>query len=92
MAINGEVLRGPDAVRASLKELIEQNESIRFEANEVAHIPAGDGLIGIGTATSDLKPAVGSPQLIVERWSDLRRKIDGRWVYVLNHVTVLPEE
>jgi hypothetical protein len=29
--------------------------------------------------------------LMVERWSDLRRKIDGRWVYVLDHTTVLPK-
>jgi hypothetical protein len=33
----------------------------------------------------------GERQLMVERWFDLRRKIDGRWVYVLDHATMLPK-
>ena len=48
--------------------------------------------IGVGTFTYDLKPTDGPRQLMVERWSDLRRKIDGRWVYVLDHSTPVPEE
>ena len=92
LALNGDVYRGPDAVRARLKELFDQNESIRLEVNEVTHIPSGDGVIGIGTATYEFKPASGPRQLMVERWSDLRRKIDGNWVYVLDHTTVIPEE
>lgn len=89
--LNGTVFRGPDAARAAFKELFDQNESIDLEVNEVTHVPTGDGVIGIGTATYGLKPPDGPRQLVVERWSDLRRKIDGRWVYVLDHTTHLPE-
>lgn len=92
VALNGAVYRGFDAVRAATKELLDQNESIRMEVNEVTLLPSGDGVIGVGTATLDLKPASGPRQLMVERWSDLRRKIDGNWVYVLDHTTVIPEE
>jgi ketosteroid isomerase-like protein len=71
--------------------MFDQNESIRVEVDEVTHLPSGDGVIGVGTATFDLKPSGSSSQLMVERWSDLRRKIDGRWVYVHDHTTVLPK-
>lgn len=92
VALNGVVLRGPDAVRASFKEMFDQHESIRVEGNDVTHLPSGDGVIVFGTATFDLKPASGPRQLMIERWTDLRRKIDGRWVMVLDHTTVIPEE
>jgi uncharacterized protein (TIGR02246 family) len=87
----GKVQQGPAAVRAAIKEMFDQNESVRLEINEVTHLPSGDGVIGVGTATYELKPSGGSRKLMVERWSDLRRKIDGRWVYVLDHTTVMPE-
>jgi len=92
VALNGDVHRGPDAVRGALKAMFDQNESISVEVNEVTHLPSGVGVIGVGTATYEFRPASGPPQLMVERWSDLRRKIDGRWVYVLDHTTVIPEE
>jgi uncharacterized protein (TIGR02246 family) len=91
VVLNGVIQRGPDAVRAGLKEMFDQYESIRPELNEATHLPSGDGVIVVGTATFHLKPASGPRQLLVERWSDLRRKIDGRWVMVLDHTTHLPE-
>ena len=91
VVLNGKVHRGPDAVRTSIKEMFDQNESIRVKVDEVTHIPSGDGVIGVGTATFDMQPSGGPRQLMVERWSDLRRKIDGRWVYVHDHTTILPE-
>ncbi len=87
----GDVLRGADAVRNNIKRLFDQNQSVRLEVDEITHLLSGDGVVAVGTATFDLKPWNGSSQKIVERWSDLRRKIDGRWVYVLDHATV-PEK
>lgn len=88
--LNGVVHRGPDAVRTAVKALFDQHESVHLEVNEVTVFPAGDTVVGVGTATYDLKPLDGGPrQLLVERWSDVRRKVDGRWVYVLDHTTHL---
>jgi len=89
--IAGDVQKGPAAVRNGIKELFAQNESLRMVVNEITYLRSGDGIIGVGTATIDLKPMNGQRQLMVERWSDLRRKIDGRWVYVLDHATMLPK-
>jgi len=91
VVLNGSVHCGPEAARAAIKEMFDQNESIKVEVNEITHHPSGDGVVGVGTATFDLKPASGPPKLMVERWSDLRRKVDGRWVFVLDHTTILPE-
>ena len=91
VVLGGNIHRGPKATRAALKALFDQNESIRVEVNEVSHVPSGDGVLGVGTATFKLKPTGGPPRLMVERWSDLRRKIDGHWVFVLDHTTILPE-
>jgi len=89
--IGGNVQQGPAAVRSGFEQLFDQNESIRLEVNQVAYVRSGDGVIGVGTATFDLKPVTGQRQRLVERWSDLRRKIDGRWVYVLDHTTMVPK-
>ena len=91
IVLNGTVFRGPDAARAAIKALFDQNESIKVEANDVSYIPSGDGVLAVGTATYTFTPMEGPPRLMVERWSDLRRKIDGRWVMVLDHTTHLPE-
>ncbi len=89
--IAGSVQKGPEAVRNGLKQIFDQNESVSMEVNEVTYLRSGDGVIGVGTATFELKPVNGQRQLMVERWSDLRRKIDGRWVYVLDHTTMVPK-
>ena len=89
--IGGQVQHGPGEVREGIRKMFEQNESLKMEVNEISYVRSGDGVIGVGTATFHLQPAGGRRQLMVERWSDLRRKIDGRWVYVLDHTTIVPE-
>ena len=89
--IAGDVQKGPAAVRRGLQQLFDQHESVSLEVNEITYLRSGDGIIGVGTATFDLKPVNGERQLMVERWSDLRRKIGGRWVYVLDHTTMVPK-
>ena len=92
VVLYGNVYRGPDAVRTAIKEMFDQNDVLKVEINETTQLPSGDGVIGVGTATFECKPSGGRRRLMVERWSDLRRKVDGRWVYVLDHATMLPEE
>ncbi len=87
----GTVLRGADAVRGALAQFFEAHTSTHLEINECAHVPAGDGVIAVGTATYHLRDRAGTDKRVVERWTDLRRQIDGRWVYVLDHATVVPE-
>ena len=91
VVLYGTVLRGPDAVRAAIKEIFDQNEWLSVEVNEIeiTQLPSSDGVIGVGTATFDMGPRDGPRKLMVERWSDLRRKINGQWVYVLDHAALV---
>jgi ketosteroid isomerase-like protein len=88
----GTVVRGYDGFRGGLAQMFAQNEKVKIEVNEISYVPVGDLIMAVGTATIDLQPKGGSPsQHIVERWTDLERKIDGRWVYVLDHTTLVPK-
>jgi ketosteroid isomerase-like protein len=84
------VYRGWDAVREAVQQLFDGFEQVELKINEVTHIPLGDGIVAVGTATYRLRAADGSQREIVERWTDLRHVVDGRWVYVLDHAHALP--
>jgi uncharacterized protein (TIGR02246 family) len=88
----GNVQRGYDTVRAGIAQMFAQNESVKLVVNEISYVPMGDMVMAVGTATYDLKPIGGGPAIqIVERWTDLEKKIAGRWVYVLDHATMVPK-
>jgi ketosteroid isomerase-like protein len=91
VVVFGNTQRGYDSVRAGVGQMFAQNESVKLVINEISYVPMGDMIMAVGTATYDLKP-VGAPGVqIVERWTDLEKKIDGRWVYVLDHATMVPK-
>ena len=53
VVLDGTVYRGPEAVRAATREILDRNESLRVTVREVevTQLPSGDGVIGVGTAT-----------------------------------------
>ncbi len=68
------------------------NDTVRIAVTDISYVPVGVNIMAVGTATIDLTPKGGGPtQHVVERWTDVERKIDGRWVYVLDHTTLVPE-
>jgi ketosteroid isomerase-like protein len=86
------VYRGWESVRAAVKQLFDTFPGVRLVIDEVSHLPVGNGVVAVGTATYDLEAEDGSSMRIVERWTDLRRQINGRWVYVLDHAHALPRQ
>jgi len=84
----GTVIRGYEGVHSRWTQMFAQNDSLKVTVNEISYVPAGRAIIAVGTATIDMQPKGGGPsQHVVERWTDVERKIDGRWVYVSNHTT-----
>ena len=71
--------------------MFEQNESVKLTVNESSSVPVGVAIMTVGIATYDLKPKNGSSVQIVEVWTDLKRKIDARWVYVLDQASIIPK-
>ncbi len=85
----GHLLRGPDTLRGILADLFASHERIHAVIDEVTYVLAGEGVIGVGTATIDLQERSGIAHRVVERWSNVRRFLDGTWVYVLDHATIV---
>ena len=91
VVVFGNAQRGYEAVRGGIAAMFEQNETVKLTVNEIAYVPVGNMVMAVGTATYDLKPKGGPAMQLVERWTDLEQKIDGRWVYVLDHATMVPK-
>ena len=86
---DGTVFRGFDNVRKAVEQMFAQNESLSLVIDEVSHIRQGESVFAVGTATYEMKTKEGDSQRITERWTDVRRKVDGRWVYVMDHAHAL---
>ena len=77
-----------DAVQSRWSQAFAAYETFKIAVTEISYVPAGGAIIALGTATIDRQPkGGGAAEHIVERWTDVERKIDGRWVYVSNHTT-----
>ena len=86
----GNVIRGSDNFRKVFEQMFAQNESLRLVIDEISHIRVGESVFAVGTATYTMQTKDGTSQQITERWTDLRTKVEGQWVYALDHIHLLP--
>ncbi len=89
VGIDGTVVLGADGFRKSVEDWFAQCESLSLVVDEIRHIPVGDSVFAVGTATYTIQGKDGSVNKLTERWTDVRRKIGGRWIYVLDHAHAL---
>ena len=82
---DGTVYRGWEELREATEKFLAGLESAHVEIVEITHVPVGDAVLAVGTATYQLQPKEGPLQRFTGRWSDVRRKVEGRWVYVHDH-------
>ena len=87
---DGTVHQGSERVREVMGRWFARADIVRLEVDEITHVPVGDGVMAVGTATYEIQPKDGPPQRVKERWTDLRRKVGDRWVLVMDHVHALP--
>jgi uncharacterized protein (TIGR02246 family) len=86
---DGNVNRGYDNIRKVFEQFFDQFESLSLVCDEISHIRAGNSVFAVGTATYSMQMKDGTSQQVTQRWSDVRGKVEGRWVYVLDHVHFL---
>jgi ketosteroid isomerase-like protein len=86
---DGTVFRGFDEVRRAFEQLFDQCEALSLVIDEVSHNRQDDSVFAVGTATYEMITIDGASQKVTERWTDVRRKVDGRWVYVMDHAHAL---
>ena len=85
---DGSVIRGWRNIRDGVQGMIDGHENLGLTVNEVSRFRLGDEVISVGTATwtRTLKEELGGgTKTFVERWTDVSRKVDGKWVYVMDH-------
>ncbi len=85
----GNLFRGPDDFRKVIEQMFAQCESLSLVIDEISHIRAGESVFAVGTATYEMQAKDGTKQQFKELWTDVRAKIEGRWVMALDHVNVL---
>jgi len=86
---DGNVNRGSDNIRKIFEQFFTQFESLSLVCDEISHIRAGNSVFAVGTATYSMQMKDGTTKKVTQRWSDVRGKVEGRWVYVLDHVHFL---
>jgi len=86
---DGTVFIGWDAVRQVAEETFAGLESAYVVIDEVTFLRSGDAIMAVGTASYELQPKDGPVQKFSARWTDFRRKEDGKWVYVSDHAQIL---
>src|SRR6266513_6430325 len=81
----GDLTKGRSNIRLEWAAWFDTLETIRGDIREVSYIPAGEGVIGVGTViyTRKLKNAPADHKTVI--WTDYRRIEKGRWVYLFRH-------
>src|SRR5213082_2644144 len=81
----GDLTKGRSNIRREWAAWFDTLETIRGDIQDVSYIPAGEGVIGVGTViyTRQLKNAAPDHKTVI--WTDYRRIEKGRWVYVFRH-------
>jgi len=81
----GSLNKGRDSIRRSFQLFFDRLESIQGDIKEISYIPAGDGVIAVGTVIYSRKPKSAPADQRVVIWTDYRRLEGGKWVYVFRH-------
>ena len=81
----GGMIKGRSNIRAGWAAWFDTLETIRGDIRDISYIPAGEGVIGVGTViyTRKLKNGTADRKTVI--WTDYRRIENGRWVYVFRH-------
>lgn len=85
IAPNGELNQGRDAIRKSYLDFFAGLDSLHGEIQDVSYIPAGEGVIAVGTVIFYRHPKKAPADQRTVIWTDYRRRENGRWVYVFRH-------
>ena len=86
---DGTVFHGVDSIRKAMEQMFAECETVSLAIDEVSHVRQGESVFAVGTATYRNLTSEGTSQQITERWTDVRRKENGRWVYVMDHAHAL---
>jgi len=86
----GNEFRGPEQLRQAIVGMFNGYDETTLSVDRVREFCSGDVVLSVGQATYSFKKA-GEESKLAEIWTDVRRVVNGRWVYVLDHAEALPK-
>lgn len=84
---DGMGTKGWDACKAGAVEMFKAMPGARLEFTAMHNDVHGDVVIGWGTWKMTMGPP-DAPQVLEGRYSDVKARHDGKWVYVSDHASV----
>jgi uncharacterized protein (TIGR02246 family) len=80
--------RGQDAIRSSYAGLFDANTVTDAKVTNAHYQTSGDLSVGWGDFALTLSPkAGGDPVVLTGRFTEIARKKDGGWVYIVDHAS-----
>jgi hypothetical protein len=61
--------------------------TVHLEINEISRWCIGETVFAFGAATCRLVALDGTNCMLTKCWTDARRNVAGRWVYILQHAS-----
>jgi len=80
--------RGWQAVRDGVAGFFAGAPGLKAELLETNYMVAGDKVVGWGKWRMTIPTGKGDPMVISGRYTDVKAKRNGRWVYILDHASV----
>ena len=85
----GTEMHGPEELRQALESLFTRYSTLELTIDRIERILSGGVVMAIGRATCTMG-SNGSTNVVGEVWTDVRRRVNGRWVYIIDHSEMLP--
>ncbi len=87
---DGSVHQGWENLRRFYTEFFPTLASVAVEYSDVSYHQVGDAVIGTGTVKVQAEPKDGPPLDFSYRFTSLRRRQAGKWVFVMRQAQMLP--
>ena len=89
--LGGDVLRGHDAVRTNIEGFKSSLPDVDLVILDIGHFQVGNTVFALGVAQYSFYDENRNPiGGFYELWSDVREEVNGTWVYLVDHVTIIP--
>lgn len=81
----GQISRGWNNMKVGVEGLMNATEWRKLTVDEISSFRLGDAVYSVGVATWNFKLKNGPEIKFKEVWTDVAKRIDGKFVYVVDH-------
>jgi hypothetical protein len=85
----GTEMHGATELRQAVESIFCRSDSLKLTIDRICRIRSGDMVLAVGQATWQMKRG-DVVSAVREVWTDVRCRVNGKWVYKLDHTEVLP--